>query len=202
MTYDSICRQMLLSICKRHGLSIEEETIYGGQKYLEKNDYIIEKQKMELATQKKAITVLQKKVEVLEEKTSEADELIEELCNITYDVIFDEVANEVATQTQYECDKEISSSFVQLMDAGFPKEIRRSVADVFQKIFDAFRKPIDRIVEQVRYDFERNFKEMYAKENVQEKIWKHIESKAEQDARQGQEESLVNQLVRNRRRGR
>lgn len=202
MTYDSICRQLLLSICKRHGLSIEEEAIYGGQKYLEKNDYIIEKQKKELATQKKAITVLQKKVEVLEEKTSEADELIEELCNITYDVIFDEVANEVATQTQYECEKEISSSFVQLMDAGFPKEIRRSVADVFQKIFDAFRKPIDRIVEQVRYDFERNFKEMYAKENVQEKIWKHIESRAEQDARQGQEESLVNQLVRNRRRGR
>ena len=201
MTYDATCRQMLLNICKRHGLSVEEEAIYGGQKYLEKNDYIIKKQKKELATQKKAITVLQKKVEVLEKKTSEADELIEELCDITYDVIFDKVANEVATQTQFECSQDIHDGFEELVDAGFSKDALAYIGDVFRRIFDAVRKPVEKIVEQVRYDFQRSFTDSYQKEHIQEKIWEHIENKAEQDAQQGKEESLVNQLVR-RRRGR
>ena len=201
MTYDATCRQMFLSICKKHGLSVEEEAIYGGQKYLEKNDYIIEKQKKELATQKEAITVLRKKVEVLEEKTNEADELIEELCDITYDVIFDEVASDVVSQTQQECSEEIHFGFNELMDAGFPTNIRSHVWEVFNKIFEVVRKPVEAIVEQVRYDFKRSFTEYYQKERIQEKIWEHIENKAEQDVKQGQEESLVSQLVR-RRRGR
>lgn len=194
MTYDATCRQILLNICKRHGLLVEEKAIYGGQKYLEKNDYIVEKQK-------KTITSLQKKVEVLEEKTNEADELIEELCDITYDAIFDEVANEVASQTQFECNQDIHFGFNDLMDAGFPREIRAYIGNVFQKIFDAVRKPVEKIVEQVRYDFKRSFKDSYQKEYLQEKIWEHIEDKAEQDMKQGQEETLANQLVR-RRRGR
>jgi len=195
MTYDATCRQMFLNICKKHGVGVEEEAVYGGQKYLEKNDYIIKKQKNE-------IECLQKKVEVLEEKTNEADELIEELCDITYNVIFDEVANEVASQTQFECRQEIHFGFNDLMDAGFHREVRTYIGNVFQKIFDVVRKPVEAIVEQVRYDFKRSFKESHQKENIQERIWEHIEDKAEEDVKQGQMESLANQLVRRRRRGR
>lgn len=49
MTFDAECRKIFIRICKSHGLDIEEEAIYGGQEYLEKNDYILKKQKKELS---------------------------------------------------------------------------------------------------------------------------------------------------------
>ena len=43
MSYDAECRKLFIEICKKHGIEIEEEPIYGGKKYLEKQEYIIEK---------------------------------------------------------------------------------------------------------------------------------------------------------------
>ncbi len=40
MSYDAECRKLLMDICKEHGLMIEEEPIYGGKKYLEKQEFI------------------------------------------------------------------------------------------------------------------------------------------------------------------
>lgn len=54
-TFDSVCRDMFIETCKDHGLSIEEEPIYGGQTYREKNDYIIESQQAEIAQQQQML---------------------------------------------------------------------------------------------------------------------------------------------------
>ena len=43
MSYDAECRKLFIEICKKHGIEIEEKPIYGGKKYLEKQEYIIEK---------------------------------------------------------------------------------------------------------------------------------------------------------------
>lgn len=51
MTFDAACRTMLFDICKKHGLHLEEEPEYGGRKYLEKQDFILAKQKEEMAKQ-------------------------------------------------------------------------------------------------------------------------------------------------------
>ena len=48
MAFDAICRNLFIDVCKQHDLSIEEEPIYGGQAYREKNDYIIESQQAEI----------------------------------------------------------------------------------------------------------------------------------------------------------
>ena len=55
MTFDAICRDMFIDVCKQHDLSIEEEPIYGGQAYREKNDYIIESQQAEIAEQQQVL---------------------------------------------------------------------------------------------------------------------------------------------------
>lgn len=68
--FDSICRTMLFDICKKHGLNLEEEPSYGGRKYLEKQDYILMKQKQKLAEQE---TQIGQKQQVI----SEADARIE-----------------------------------------------------------------------------------------------------------------------------
>lgn len=49
ITFDKICRDLLLTICQEHGLMVETEAIYGGKAYREKNDYIIKSQREQIA---------------------------------------------------------------------------------------------------------------------------------------------------------
>ena len=55
ITFDAACRTMLFEIAKRHGLELDEVPEYGGRAYLEKRDYIMSKQKEQLAQQEKAV---------------------------------------------------------------------------------------------------------------------------------------------------
>ena len=49
VTFDHLCRDLLLAICREHGLEVETEAIYGGRASREKNDYIIEAQRDKIA---------------------------------------------------------------------------------------------------------------------------------------------------------
>ena len=49
-TFDAVCRTILFDIAKRHGLHLDQEPSYGGRDYLEKQDYILMKQKEQLMT--------------------------------------------------------------------------------------------------------------------------------------------------------
>ena len=53
---------MLFEIAKRHGLELEEEAEYGSRKYLEKQDFILAKQKEQLAAQQSKLDELTLKV--------------------------------------------------------------------------------------------------------------------------------------------
>ena len=57
ITFDAACRKMLFEIAKRHGLELEEEAEYGNRQYLEKQDYILAKQKEQLAAQQSKVNV-------------------------------------------------------------------------------------------------------------------------------------------------
>ena len=39
ISFDSMCRELLLNICEEHGLDVERDAIYGGKVSREKNDY-------------------------------------------------------------------------------------------------------------------------------------------------------------------
>ena len=62
-TFDAMCREMLFEICERYGLQLEREPIYGGKSYLEKNDFIIEKQKQVMAEKEQALSEITMKLE-------------------------------------------------------------------------------------------------------------------------------------------
>ena len=62
ITFDAACRKMLFEIAKRHGLELEEEAEYGNRKYLEKQDFILTKQKEQLAAQQSKLDDLTLKV--------------------------------------------------------------------------------------------------------------------------------------------
>ena len=39
--FDEECRKLFISICQKHGLDIDVEPVFGGARYLEKQDFII-----------------------------------------------------------------------------------------------------------------------------------------------------------------
>ncbi|MBQ7372932.1 MAG: serine/arginine repetitive matrix protein 2 [Blautia sp.] len=59
ITFDAACRAILFDICERHGLHLDREPEYGGRAYLEKQDYILMKQKEKLAAQEQKLTQTQ-----------------------------------------------------------------------------------------------------------------------------------------------
>ena len=55
MTFDLICRNLLFDVCRQYGLDIEEVPEYGGKKYLEKQEFIIQAQKEKIVRQEQMI---------------------------------------------------------------------------------------------------------------------------------------------------
>lgn len=69
-TFDAVCRTMLFDIAKKHGLHLEQGPEYGGRKYLEKQDFII-------AKQKKVLTEKNQELKKTEQKISEQEDKLE-----------------------------------------------------------------------------------------------------------------------------
>ena len=77
--FDSICRQMLFDIAKEHGLELDQEPEYGGRSYLEKQDYIIMKQKQQIEDQKAVIKELD---DELQDKHQELESVKQDLADV------------------------------------------------------------------------------------------------------------------------
>ncbi len=92
MVFDSVCRALLFDIVKSYGLHLEEEPEYGSRKYLEKQDYILAKQKEQLALQ-------EQKLEELSMKIEDVEALIDEVADIAYDKAVEVVADTVKEET-------------------------------------------------------------------------------------------------------
>ncbi len=92
-TFDAECRKMLFAICEKYQLSIQEETSYGGRGYLEKQDYIIAKQKEVLAETNTAL-------EAVTMKIAEKESLVDEMAELAYDKACSVVADTVREETK------------------------------------------------------------------------------------------------------
>ena len=94
-TFDAICRTLLFDICRRHGLHLDQEPSYGGPDYLEKQDYILMKQKEQLAAQ-------EQKLEELTLKIEDVETLLDDVSDVAYDKAVEVVTDKVREQTQLE----------------------------------------------------------------------------------------------------
>ena len=95
ISFDAACRKMLFEIAKRHGLDLEEEAEYGNCKYLEKQDFILAKQKEQLAVQ-------QNRLDELTLKVNDMETLIDEVSAAAYDKAVEVVTDVVRTETRKE----------------------------------------------------------------------------------------------------
>ena len=96
-TFDAACREMLFDICRNHGLHLDHEPEYGGRTYLEKQDYILMKQKEKLAVQDQQIESKEAELEEIIIRIEDTEAFVEEVTDAAY-----EQAVEIVTRTVQE----------------------------------------------------------------------------------------------------
>ena len=114
ITFDKICRELLLGICQEHGLAVETEAIYGGRVNREKNDYIIEAQREKIAElerrnaeltadNERQSMLLARTATELDEKQNQladVDTVLEAVADAAYDQAIKVVAHIAVDETQ------------------------------------------------------------------------------------------------------
>ena len=99
ITFDAACRVMLFDICERHGLRLDREPEYGGRAYLEKQDYILMKQKEKMAEQAEAISEQESRLDTLTIRIEDTEKFIDEVSEIAYETAVDVVTEKVIEET-------------------------------------------------------------------------------------------------------
>ena len=135
ITFDAACRKMLFEIAKRHGLELEEEAEYGNRQYLEKQDYILAKQKEQLSAQ-------QSKLNELTLKVSDMEALLEDVSAAAYDKAVEVVTDAVRTETRKEDMRMIEDTkkWVLSPERKAPQSTREYTAKHLDSVLDKFLK--------------------------------------------------------------
>ena len=164
ITFDAACRKMLFEISKRHGLELEEEAEYGNRKYLEKQDFILAKQKEQLAAQ-------QSKLDELTLKVSNMETLLEDVSAAAYDKAVEIVTDVVRTETRKEDMRMIEDTkkWVLSPERKAPKVTREYTAKHLDTVLDKFLKTMQTTAARLQEKLVKPEVRQKGKEQVKEK---------------------------------
>ena len=164
ITFDAACRKMLFEIAKRHGLELEEEAEYGNRKYLEKQDFILAKQKAQLAAQ-------QSKLDELTLKVNDMETLIDEVSAAAYDKAVEVVTDVVHTETRKEDMRMIEDSkkWVLSPERKAPQATREYAAHRLDTVLDKFLKTMQTTATRLQEKLLKPEARQKGKEQVKEK---------------------------------
>ena len=164
ITFDAACRKMLFEIAKRHELELEEEAEYGNRKYLEKQDFILAKQKEQLAAQ-------QSKLDELTLKVNDMETLIDEVTAAAYDKAVEVVTDVVRTETCKEDMRMIEETkkWVLSPERKAPKATREYAAHRLDGVLDKFLKTMQTTATRLQEKLLRPEIRQKGKEQVREK---------------------------------
>ena len=155
--FDAACREMLFDITERYGLHLDREPSYGGRAYLEKQDYILMKQKEELASREKQIEQKESELEELSIRIDDVETLIDKIAETAYDKAVEAVTERVQEETRNEdfeliqdYEKEImrsssltdkGMSFAHQIFSGLKKKFRGMTAAIPEKLNGILKDP-------------------------------------------------------------
>ena len=164
ITFDAACRKMLFEIAKRHGLDLEEEAEYGNRKYLEKQDFILAKQKEQLAVQ-------QNRLDELTLKVNDMETLIDEVSAAAYDKAVEVVTDVVRTETRKEDMRMIEDTkkWVLSPERKAPQATREYAAHRLDIVLDKFLKTVQTTAARLQEKLLKPEARQKGKEQVKEK---------------------------------
>ena len=164
IAFDAACRKMLFEIAKRHGLELEEEAEYGNRKYLEKQDFILAKQKEQLAAQ-------QNRLDELTVKVSEMEALLEDVSAAAYDKAVEVVTDVVRSETRKEDMRMIEDTKKWLLspERKAPKATREYTAKHLDSVLDPDLKTMQTTAARLQEKLLKPEARQKGKEQVKEK---------------------------------
>ena len=164
ITFDAACRKMLFEIAKRHGLELEEEAEYGNRKYLEKQDFI-------LAKQKERLTAQQNRLDELTLKVNDMETLIDEVSAAAYDKAVEVVTDVVRTETRKEDMRMIEDTkkWVLSPERKAPQATRAYAAHRLDTVLDKFLKTMQTTAARLQEKLLKPEVRQKGKEQVKEK---------------------------------
>lgn len=165
ITFDSICRELLLNICEEHGLDVERDAIYGGKANRDKNDYIIEAQREKIAelerrnaeltadNEAQSRIIAQKTAELEDklEKLSDADAALDAVADVAYREAVKVVAAEAIQETQKQDLMVLEKGKQKVMspEIKMKQKERDLVVEWFEKAANMLKKRAKSIFEKV-----------------------------------------------------
>ena len=165
ITFDGICRELLLNICEEHGLDVERDAIYGGKANREKNDYIIEAQREKIAelerrnaeltadNEAQSRIIAQKTAELEDklEKLSDADTALDAVADVAYKEAVKVVAAKAIQETQKQDLMVLEKGKQQVMspEIKMKQKERERVVEWFEKAANTLKKRAKSIFEKV-----------------------------------------------------
>ena len=184
-TFDSVCRTLLFDISRRHGVHLEQEPSYGGRSYLEKQDYILMKQKEQMAVQ-------EEKLEELTVRVSDVESLIEEVSDTAYEKAVEVVTDQVREQTQLE-DLAVIEKYRKSVTSPQAKNSPETIKianTLLERVQERLRKSAGRILERVQAVLQKPEVRQEGKRQIQEKakesVRQHLKKAQEEAARREQ----------------
>lgn len=185
VAFDGICRELLLGICREHGLEVETEAIYGGKMNRQKNDYIIAAQQEKIAALEKLhealtadnaaktgqIAAKSAELEAKLEKLSDADAVLEAVSDVAYRQAVN-VVTAIAVQEIQRADRERITALmkqVESPDTRMWKKERLLVMHWLDQARHALRDTARQALERVTAVFRKTEVRTAAKEQIKDK---------------------------------
>ena len=140
MTFDAACRAMLFDICEKHGLHLDHEPEYGGRKYLEKQDYILMKQKEKIAVQDLTISAKEAELQAITVRIEDTEAFVDEVAETAYEKAVEAVTRTVQEEVRNE-DFEIIADQrnTVLNDPHLTENGRKFAGGIFTDLMDRFK---------------------------------------------------------------
>ena len=185
VAFDGICRELLLGICREHGLEVETEAIYGGKMNRQKNDYIIAAQQEKIAALERLhealtagnaaktgqIAAKSAELEAKLEKLSDADAVLEAVSDVAYRQAV-HVVTAIAVQETQRADRERITALmkqVESPDTRMWKKERLLVMHWLDQARHALRDTARQALERVTAVFRKTEVRTAAKEQIKDK---------------------------------
>ncbi len=179
MVFDAICRDMFLSICEEYGLAVDREPTYGGKKYLEKQDFIIENQKERLLKTNKALEEKQEQLSNVEVEISAVNTMMDCLVESAYETACDLIISPAAMYTYRTTAKFVEEGHeVSEFESGTPfgYHEKKAVKEVLNGIIGKFNKTTNRWIDILKDWFRKPERKEQNLEAMKVILWDKLEN--------------------------
>ena len=195
ITFDAACRTMLFDICERHGVHLDREPEYGGRAYLEKQDYILMKQKEKIEIQDQQISEKDEALDEILTIVYDTEEFIDEIADAAYEKAVEAVTEKVREEVRNEDFEIIADTKASLFRSyKFTPDAAQLIEAVFSDIMDRFKGMTQHISDRLAAIFRAPETRKEVKKPIKESIRSRLSrGKIEADARNAARRNRRNQ---------